>query len=523
MIIHRSPFPDIDIPRQTIGACVFAGFEGREDEPVLIDGPTGRALTGRQLVEAVTRLAGGLEARGFGAGHVVAIMLPNLPEYAVVFHATAWAGGTVTTVNPSYTAEELRFQLQDAGAELLVTAPAFLATARAAVAGTAVREIAVLGEAEGATPLEALYGAPMAEPVPVDLDRHVLVMPYSSGTTGLPKGVMLSHANLVANVAQFRAVQPVVPGERTLAVLPFFHIYGMLVLMSYIPAGGGALVTLPRFELETALRLVEQHRMRRLFLVPPVVLALAKHPLVDGFDLGPLELIFSGAAPLGADLETACAARLDCAVVQGYGMTEMSPVSHATPHGGGRPGSAGAALPNTLCRIVDPETGADLPADAVGELWVQGPQVMLGYLNNPDATAATLQDGWLRTGDLGRIDADGYLSIVDRVKELIKVNGFQVPPAELEALLVSHPAVADAAVIGLPDAECGEIPIAFVVRAPGTDPSPAELQSFVAGHVAGYKQLRRLAFVETIPKSASGKILRRILRDDALASAEPAP
>ena len=313
------------------------------------------------MVDTVKRLAGGLTARGFGAGHVVAIMAPNLPEYAVIFHGVAWAGGTVTTVNPTYTAEEVRFQLQDAGAELLITVPAFLPTARAAVPGTPVREIAVLGEAptEAATPFAALLGPPMPEQAPVDLARHVLVMPYSSGTTGLPKGVMLSHANLVANVAQIRAIEPVEPGECTLAALPFFHIYGMTVLMSYILSGGGVLVTLPRFELEPALRLAQDHRMRRLYLVPPVILALAKHPLVDRFDLSSLYLVFSGAAPLAAELEAACAARLGCEVVQGYGMTEMSPVSHYTPSGRGRPGSAGMTVPSTRCRIVDPETGGD--------------------------------------------------------------------------------------------------------------------------------------------------------------------
>jgi acyl-CoA synthetase (AMP-forming)/AMP-acid ligase II len=363
-------------------------------------------------------------------------------------------------------------------------------------------------------PFEALLGAPIDQ-VSVDLERHVLAMPYSSGTTGLPKGVMLSHANLVANVAQIAAIEPVRPGERTLAVLPFFHIYGMTVLMAYILAGGGALVTLPRFELEAALRLAAEHRMRRLFVVPPVVLALAKHPLVAGFDLSALEIVFSGAAPLGAELEAACAGRLGCAVVQGYGMTEMSPVSHFTPAGRYAPGSAGATVPNTRCRIVDPETGADLPAGEVGELWVQGPQVMLGYLNNPEATEATLKDGWLRTGDLGRIDKDGNLHIVDRVKELIKVKGFQVPPAELEALLVTHPEVSDCAVIGLPDEECGEVPAAFVVRAAGAEPLPEALQAFVASHVAHYKQLRKVTFVEAIPKSPSGKILRRLLRAGA--------
>lgn len=521
MIVHASPFPAITIPRQTVGACVFAGFAGREDAPVLIDGASERTLTGRDLMARTRRLAGGLAGRGLGAGRVVALMLPNMPEFAVLFHGVIWGGGIVTTVNPTYTAEEVQFQLLNSGAELLVTVPALLATARRAAEGTRVREIAVVGDAGGsdAVPFEALFGQPMTEPVPVDLERDPIALPFSSGTTGFAKGVRLSHANLVANIHQIAAVEAVHPGERTLAVLPFFHIYGMTVLMGYILAGGGALVTLPRFELEAALRLAEAHRMRRLFVVPPIVLALAKHPLVDRFDLTSLEAVFSGAAPLGPDLEAACATRLGCAVAQGYGMTELSPVSHFTPTGRQRPGSAGPMVPNTECRIVDPETGEDLAAGGVGELWVRGPQVMLGYLDDPEATARTLRDGWITTGDLARLDEHGYLYIVDRVKELIKVKGFPVPPAELEAALLMHPGVADVAVVGLPDEECGEVPVAFVVPAPGDAASAEALIEHVSAHVAHFKRIRRVVFVEAIPKSPSGKILRRVLRAGALSRA----
>jgi acyl-CoA synthetase (AMP-forming)/AMP-acid ligase II len=277
-------------------------------------------------------------------------------------------------------------------------------------------------------------------------------------------------------------------------------------------AAGAAQVTLPRFELEAALRLIEAHRMRQLFVAPPVVLALAKHPLVEKFDLSGLEFVLSGAAPLGAELADAAAARLGCEVAQGYGMTEMSPVSHFTPPGRNRPGASGPAVANTECRLVDPETGEDCAEGAAGELWVRGPQVMKGYHDNPAATAATLvEGGWLRTGDLATIDADGYMTVVDRVKELIKVSGFQVAPAELEALLLAHPGVADAAVVGVADERCGEAPKAFVVAA-GAAPTLGELQAHLAGHVAGYKQIQALELVEAIPKSPSGKILRRLLR-----------
>ena len=247
-----------------------------------------------------------------------------------------------------------------------------------------------------------------------------------------------------------------------------------------------------------------------------MVVALAKHPVVDNYDLSALRWILSGAAPLSAELAIECGQRLGCEVVQGYGMTELSPVSHATPSGMFKPGSVGVTVPNTEVNIVDPATQSPLGVDEDGEVWVRGPQVMKGYLNNESATKNTIDDdGWLHTGDIGHIDADGHLFVVDRLKELIKYKGFQVPPAELEALLLTHPQIADAAVIGLPDDEAGEIPAAYVVLKQGQDATAADIQGFVAEKVASYKQVRKLTFVDAIPKSASGKILRRVLRDQA--------
>jgi acyl-CoA synthetase (AMP-forming)/AMP-acid ligase II len=514
MHIYRSGFADVAIPDTSITELVFAGLEGRENAAVLTCGVTGRTLSGGEFRRQVERLAGGLAAKGFGRGQVAAIFAPNHPDFAVAFHGVAWAGGTVTTLNPTYTADEVRHQLRDSGARLLFTVPALVDTARAGAAGTEVEAIAVFGEAgEDATSIADLMGAPLAAQAPVDPARDMAVLPYSSGTTGLPKGVMLTHRNLVANVLQVGQVLGIRPGDVSLAFLPYFHIYGMTVLMNLYLARGGGQVTLPRFDLEAALRLIQEHRIRQLYLAPPVVLALAKHPLVDQFDLSSLDFVLSGAAPLGAELGEACAARLGCETAQGYGMTEMSPVSHITPPGKGRPGSVGLLTSNTESRLVDPETGEDCAPGATGELWVRGPQVMAGYLHNPEATAATLSEaGWLRTGDLARIDADGYTYLVDRVKELIKVSGFQVAPAELEARLIAHPGVADVAVVGVPDAVAGEVPKAFVVAATATPPELAELQAFLEGHVAHYKQVRHLALVETIPKSPSGKILRRFLR-----------
>jgi acyl-CoA synthetase (AMP-forming)/AMP-acid ligase II len=276
---------------------------------------------------------------------------------------------------------------------------------------------------------------------------------------------------------------------------------------------GATIITMPRFDLEAFLQLHVDHRITRSFVVPPIVVALAKHPMVDSFDLSALEQVFSGAAPLSADLAIEAGKRLGCEVVQGYGMTELSPVSQLTPPGQFKPGSVGVTTPNTELRIVGP-SGEDLGFDTDGEIWIRGPQVMQGYLNSPAATADTLDaDGWLHTGDIGHIDPDDHVFVVDRLKELIKYKGFQVPPAELEALLLTHPAIADAAVIGRPDQEAGEIPVAFVVLQAGQVVTASEVKAFVADRVAHYKRLGHVNFVDAIPKSASGKILRRLLRD----------
>ncbi len=516
-MIHTSMLPTVEIPPTAITPYVLRMVPELAEHPAMIDGPTGRTYTYSQLADGTARVAGGLASRGFGRGSTLGVMLPNLPEYFLAFHGAAMAGGTVTTINPTYGPSEVHHQLVDSGAGSLITIPMFVETAKEAAEGTGVETIWVVGDApDGTLPFADLLGAePLREQAEVDVHRDVMVLPYSSGTTGLPKGVMLTHFNLVANIAQTEPVLEVKAGEdRVIAVLPFFHIYGMQVLMNAVITRGGTVVTMPRFDLEGFLGLVQDQKITIAYLVPPIVLALAKHPLVDQFDLSSLRLVFSGAAPLGAEVALEAAERIGCDVVQGYGMTELSPVTHATPMGEFKPGSIGLTISNTEVRVVDPATGEDVGIAEDGELWIRGPQVMKGYLNNPGATEATIdEEGWLHTGDIGHSDADGHFYIVDRLKELIKYKGFQVPPAELEALLVTHPAVADAAVIGVPDEEAGELPKGFVVLRPGADATEDDIKSFVADSVAGYKQLRIVEFIDTIPKSASGKILRRELRN----------
>ncbi len=515
--IHQSPLPAVDIPELPLTQVVLRRAAELADKPALVDGPTGRTLTYGQLAGGIASLAGGLVAQGWQRGQVLALMAPNIPEYAVVFHGVAMAGGAVTTINPTYTAKEVHHQLVDAGATAMVTIEMFLETAREAAAGTSVQDIYVIGGAEGARDFTELFGEPLAQQVEVDLD-DVVVLPYSSGTTGLSKGVMLTHRNLVANILQTVSAAELGEDETFIAVLPFFHIYGMQVLMNSGLYAGATILTMPRFDLVQFLELNAEHACTRAFVAPPIVVALAKHPIVDGYDLSSLNQIFSGAAPLSAELASEAGARLGCEVVQGYGMTELSPVSHLTTPGGFKPGSVGVTAPNTECMIVDPVSGESQGVDGDGELWIRGPQVMKGYLNNEAATSSTIdEDGWLHTGDIARIDADGHVYIVDRLKELIKYKGFQVPPAELEALLLTHPQVADAAVIGLPDDEAGEIPVGYVVMKAGSDATEEDIKAFVAGEVATYKQLQRITVMDEIPKSASGKILRRVLRDEARA------
>jgi acyl-CoA synthetase (AMP-forming)/AMP-acid ligase II len=309
-----------------------------------------------------------------------------------------------------------------------------------------------------------------------------------------------------------------------LGVLPFYHIYGMLVIMNYSLMIGATIVTMPRFELPTFLRLIQDHRVTRVNVVPPILVALAKHPMIDDYDLSSLKSIFSGAAPLGEDLANEVVRRIGCDVLQGYGLTETSPVTHTSRSQPEVRSSVGTPLPNTEVQVVDVDTGAPLGPNEQGELYIRGPQVMRGYLNNPEATAASIDaEGWLHTGDLAYYDERGRFYVVDRVKELIKYNAYQVAPAELEGLLLGHPNVVDVAVIPVQDDEAGQIPKACIVC--NGDVTGEALMDWLAKLVAPQKRVRQVEFVDAIPKSASGKILRRELieRERQMAAGVEAP
>ena len=519
-MVVRSPFPDVQIPDASLSDLALARADEFGDRAALIDAPSGRTIAYAQLRESVRGVAAGLHERGFRKGEVFAHYAPNCPEYAVAFHAVATLGGINTTANPLLTSEELARQLSDCGARLLVTVPERLAAAKVAADAAGVEEVFVYGEANGATPFASLQVDGEPPDVAIDPAEDLVVLPYSSGTTGMPKGVMLTHRNLVANICQ---VAPHVRRghvEREIAVLPFFHIYGLVCIMNTALYRGDTVVTMPRFDLAEFLRVVQDYRITRARLVPPIVLALAKHPLVDEFDLSSLDLINSGAAPLSAELEVACGKRLGCRMQQGYGLTETSPTTHWVNDelAGTMPGSIGPLIPNTECRIVDVATSQDALDGESGELLIRGPQVMKGYLNNPQATAQTIDpDGWLHTGDIAQIEENGSLRIVDRIKELIKYKAYQIAPAELEALLLTHPAITDAAVIPIPDEEAGRVRKAFVVT--NGSITREQVSQFVAEHVAPYKKVRAVEIIDEIPKAPSGKILRRVLIDRERAAA----
>ncbi len=522
-MIIRSTSPDVAIPDVTITDFVLRQADRLADKPALIDGPSGRTLTYPQLVDGIRRVATGLSRRGFGKGDVFAIYSPNLPEYAIVFLAVATLGGTVTTANPLYTAGELANQLKDCRAKLLITVPTFLDKAKEAAASAAVDDVYVFGVADGARPFSELLAAPPAPPaVTIDPSRDVVALPYSSGTTGLPKGVMLTHRNLVANLCQCQGMKDwecFGEGDRVFAALPFFHIYGMVVIMMLGLANGATIVSMPRFDFGEFLAAVQKYRLTVLPLVPPIVLGMVKSPALAQFDLSSVRLIFSGAAPLGADLARELSERMRCPVTQGYGMTEASPVTHLSPTRGPelKFGSAGRVVPNTEVKIVEPGGGEELGPNQEGELLIRGPQIMKGYLGKPQETADSIdRERWYHTGDVGYVDAEGWFYIVDRTKELIKYKGMQVAPAELEALLLTHPAILDAAVVRRADEEAGEVPKAFVVlKADETSKATTaeQIMTWVSGRVAPHKRIRHLEFIDAIPKSASGKILRRMLVD----------
>ena len=502
------------LPSTTVPQFIREAIRHRPDALAMIDAPTGRTITCAALDRQIGRMAAGLAAQGFRPGDTLLICSPNSPEWVVVALGAMAAGGRVSGANPGYTVAELAQQLRDSKARFAFTVPPLLETVRRAAEQTGCEHFIVAGAADAgdALSLAGLLTSTGPEPLASADPDTLALLPFSSGTTGVPKGVMLTHRAIVANVCQIVQGSEWPQGMVSLAFLPMFHAMGFVLTTLSGLAAGGTLVTLPRFEPEAFLCAIASQRVTHVIAVPPVMQFLAGHPIVGTFDLSSLQLVGSGGAPMGAALEDRVCARLKCPTVQGYGMTEVGAVlTLVDTRGALRPGSVGQVVPGTQARVVDPATGRDLPREEAGELWFRGPQLFAGYLGNPRATAATLTaDGWICTGDIGRIDADGFVFITDRLKELIKVNGESVAPAELEALLMTHPAIADAAVIGRPDEYTGELPVAWVV--PRSELDAEVLKAWFAERVASHKRLADVVAVDTIPRNPAGKPLRRVLR-----------
>ena len=498
-----------------------------------------RRLTYAEYGDLVERLARGFVAAGIQPGEVLAIHLPNSWEFAAAYHAATLAGAIPTPLNPSYREREIRHQLENSGAALLISSAALIQNVnlgglpdlRRVYTIRVAQPPSAVGEDFGnlLRPVTAMLPSPADAP-----ERTLAALPYSSGTTGLPKGVMLTHSNLVTNVFQFMAPGETAtfrPGEVLMGFLPLYHIYGLNVVLNPALLSGGTVVLMPRFDLERSLQLISSEGVTFLPLVPPIMNQYCLAAEQGRFPRDhQVRAAKSGAAPLAAGLPRRFTALTGIPVRQGYGMTEASPATHMgfLEQALYRPDSIGWPVALTECRLIN-DQGDDVGApgfqspdhpitqspDSVGELVMRGPQFMQGYWRAPDATAGVLRDGWYFSGDVARRDPEGFYFILDRRKEMIKYKGFPVSPAEIEAVLLEHPAIADCAVISRPDDDAGEIPCAFVVLRDGRPASPAlerELAGHAAERLAGYKQPRQFRFVASIPRNPSGKILRRELR-----------
>ncbi|MEK6207872.1 MAG: long-chain-fatty-acid--CoA ligase [Chloroflexota bacterium] len=482
------------------------------DKPALLMGD--RSVTFREIDELSDQLAAALAKRGVRPGERVTIFMPNSIEFVIAFYGTLKAGGVVNPINAQSKEREVRFQVDDAGATAVLYHAALAPVVDAVRAELkAVRAFAVTGDSapSGVERFDDLAAEPGSVSVTAVMG-DLAVLPYTSGTTGFPKGVMLTHANLTANQEQFFARVPVRRDDVFLNVLPYFHIYALNLLMTGAISLGATQVAMSRFDMVEYCTLVERHRATVCFIVPPIVLGLAMSPEVEKHDFSSVRFFFTGAAPLAPDPARRMIQRLGKPLIQGYGLTETSPVTHANPLEAAVLESIGPVVAGTEDKIVDLETGTRTLANGeVGEICVRGPQVMRGYWNKPQDTADVIRDGWFHTGDVGRRDDNGYVFIVDRKKEFIKYKGFGVGPAEVEAVLCEHPAVADAGVIGKPDTEAGEIPKAFVQLRPNAQATAEELIAFVKERISDYKRVREVEFIDKVPRTASGKILRREL------------
>ncbi|KAG7401339.1 hypothetical protein PHYBOEH_001755 [Phytophthora boehmeriae] len=517
-MIFRSKLPTLPIPED---ASIWKVLEqhAREigDKPAFICGITERTLTFRDVHRQAKQVCAGLAANGLKKGDVVILHSFNCLEYVVVFLALNRLGAICSPSSPLFNGQELADQIEIAEAVAVISHKKFVKVAVEAAGrrGVPLSQVYTLGEWEGPSGLQSIEDLiakdlPFPNIPPIDTNQ-VVTLPFSSGTTGRPKGVELTARAMYACgiLPAYREAEL----KFALGMLPFFHIMATMIFHVTIYKGVTTVI-LPGFDPETFLSTVVKYKMTKLNLAPPLVTFLAKHPVVDKYDISHVTHVGSGGAPLGKEVEHAVMNRLGIQVLQGYGMTEFAGCATSSYPTAVRDGASGTLHPNTELRVVDLDTGEDLPVNKPGELLFRTPALMKGYYKNPEANRVTFtEDGFVRTGDVGYIDEDGFIFIVDRLKELIKYKGHQVAPAEVEDVVNSHPKVADSGCVrGFDPASGEEIPKAFVVLKEGETLSEEELMEYVAGKVTGYKRVREVEFIDVIPKSLSGKILRRVLQ-----------
>ncbi|XP_043720252.1 4-coumarate--CoA ligase-like [Telopea speciosissima] len=524
--IYRSKLPDIYIPNHLhLHSFCFQNLSKFSSRPCLIDSSTGKTYTYSDVNLISRKVASGLNKLGIKQGQVIMVLLHNTPEFAFTFLGALYRGAITTTANPFYEAAEIAKQAIASNVKLIVTHACYVDKVKGLAQEKGIKVVFI---DSAPTPSGCLHFTELTksdenELPSVESDPNdVVVLPFSSGTTGLPKGVMLSHKNMITSVAQH------VDGENpnlyfhsedvVLCLLPMFHIYALTAVFLCGLRVGAAILLMQKFEVVTLMELIQKYKVTVMPLAPPAVLAISRSKVVDNYDCSSIRMVMSGAAPIAKDLEDAFISKFPYAKFgQGYGMTEAGPVticlSFAKEPFDTKPGSCGTVIRNADLKIIDPTTGFSLSRNKPGEICIKGDQIMKGYINDPEGTKKTIdKHGWLHTGDIGYVDEDDEIFIVDRLKELIKYKGFQVAPAELEAILVAHPKISDAAVVPMKDEVAGEVPVAFVVKSDGCEVTEDEIKEYISKQVVHYKRIKRVILVHSIPKAPSGKILRKDLR-----------
>lgn len=506
----------------------------------------GKKISYAELDGLVNRFAHALSGLGVRKGDRVAIMLPNIPQMVIAYYGTLKTGAIAVATNPLYHERELEVQLKDSGAETLVAVDMFYPIISRVLPKTKVKHL-ILGGIKDFLPFPLNWLYPIkariekqwvsVKRVPpirdfLSLIKHestappgaavspedIALLQYTGGTTGIPKGAMLTHRNMVVNAMQSRAWNTRIREGKDiiLAVLPFFHVYGMTVAMNMGVLTGAELILLPKFHTKEVLTFINKYRPTTFPGIQAMYLAIGNYPEIQKYDLTSIEAAISGAGPLMREVQERFEHLTKARIVEGYGLSEASPVTHANPIFGKRKiGNIGLPWPDTEARIVDIETGTRaLPVGEIGELVIKGPQVMKGYWNKPEETAHTLRGGWLHTGDIARMDEEGYFSIVDRIKDMVKTGGENVYPREVEEVLYMHPKVKEAVVVGLPQEFMGEIIKAYVVLKDGETATAEEIIDFCKKQLSKFKVPKELEFREQLPKTLVGKVLRRVLQDE---------